>query len=254
MGRIIHIALKIEDLEPATGFYETLFGFRQTGTSHARAHVSRHMTDGALDVALMVYDNEEVHEARLSGAGPCIHHWGIEVENRDATMALIEVNGGTIISEPGEGALKFRAPDGTVAEIVAAGRYKTRREQAGKCRIAHLALQVERLEAATRFYENVFGFERLASERGDGRACRHMTDGNFDLALLASDSQGAAPRIHHWGVEVDAPEAFAQGVIRHGGTMLSQPEADPITLRCPDGVLVQIARVGEFQQWRQGWT
>jgi len=34
-----------------------------------------------------------------------------------------KANGGTIISEPGEGALKFRAPDGTVAEIVGAGRY-----------------------------------------------------------------------------------------------------------------------------------
>jgi lactoylglutathione lyase len=253
MGRIIHIALKIEDLEPATGFYETVFGFRQTGTSHARGHVSRHMTDGALDVALMVYDNEEVHEARLSGVGPCIHHWGIEVENRDATVALIEATGGTIISEPGEGALKFRAPDGTVAEIVAAGRYKTHREAAGKCRIAHLSLQVQDLEAATRFYENVFGFERLATVRRDHHISRHMTDGNFDLALLASpDGEGAVPRIHHWGIEVDDSEAFAQDIIRYGGTKLPQPEAGPITLRCPDGILVQIARTGTFQQQRQG--
>jgi hypothetical protein len=37
---------------------------------------------------------------------------------RDSYVAKIEANGGTIISEPGEGALKFRAPDGTVAEIV----------------------------------------------------------------------------------------------------------------------------------------
>jgi lactoylglutathione lyase len=35
----------------------------------------------------------------------------------------------TIISEPGEGALKFRAPDGTVAEIVGAGRYKKSAEK-----------------------------------------------------------------------------------------------------------------------------
>ena len=52
------------------------------------------------------------------------HIWGIEVEDRDAYAAKIEASGGTIISRPGEGALKFRAPDGTVAEIVAAGRYK----------------------------------------------------------------------------------------------------------------------------------
>jgi hypothetical protein len=65
----------------------------------------------------------------LSGPGPCIHHWGIEVEDRDSYVAKIEANGGTIISEPGEGALKFRAPDGTVAEIVGAGRYNKKKAE-----------------------------------------------------------------------------------------------------------------------------
>ena len=77
------------------------------------------------DLALMVYDSEEVEEAKLSGPGPCIHHWGIEVEDRDAYAAKIQAAGGTILSRPGEGALKFRAPDGTVAEITAAGRHIT---------------------------------------------------------------------------------------------------------------------------------
>jgi hypothetical protein len=79
--------------------------------------------------ALMVYDREDVEEAQLSGPGPCIHHWGIEVEDRDSYVAKIEANGGTIISEPGEGALKFRAPDGTVAEIVEAGRYNKKKAE-----------------------------------------------------------------------------------------------------------------------------
>ena len=98
MPRIVHIAIKVDDLEKATKFY------------------------------LMIYDSEDVKEAQLSGPGPCIHHWGIEVEDRDSYVAKIKASGGTIISEPGEGALKFRAPDGTVAEIVGAGRYKTKAE------------------------------------------------------------------------------------------------------------------------------
>ena len=130
MARIVHIAIKVDDLEKATRFYEDVFGFRQTKTGHARGHVSRHMTDGNIDLALMVYDNENVEEAQLSGPGPCIHHWGIEVDDRDAYVAKITANGGTIISRPGEGALKFRAPDGTVAEIVAAGRYKEKPDKA----------------------------------------------------------------------------------------------------------------------------
>src|SRR5262249_43186597 len=68
-------------------------------------------------------------EAQLSGPVPCIHHWGIEVEDRDSYVAKIKANGGTIISKPGEGALKFRAPDGTVAEIVGAGRYEKKAEK-----------------------------------------------------------------------------------------------------------------------------
>ena len=129
MPRIVHIAIKVDDLEKATKFYEDVFGFRQTDTGYARGHTSRPMTDGNIDLALMVYDSEDVDEAQLSGPGPCIHHWGIEVEDRDACIARIKANGGTIISHPDAGALKFRAPDGTVAEIVAAGRYKTKEQQ-----------------------------------------------------------------------------------------------------------------------------
>ena len=129
MPRIVHIAIKVDDLEKATKFYEEVFGFRQTSTGYARGHVSRHLTDGNIDLALMVYDSEDVEEAQLSGPGPCIHHWGIEVEDRDSYIAKIEANGGTIISEPGEGALKFRAPDGTVAEIVGAGRYNKKKAE-----------------------------------------------------------------------------------------------------------------------------
>ena len=131
MPRIVHIAIKVDDLEKATKFYEEVFGFRQTSTGYARGHVSRHLTDGNIDLALMVYDSEDVEEAQLSGPGPCIHHWGIEVEDRDSYVAKIEANGGTIISEPGEGALKFRAPDGTVAEIVGAGRYNKKKGKKG---------------------------------------------------------------------------------------------------------------------------
>jgi lactoylglutathione lyase len=128
MPRIVHIALKVPDLEKATQFYSSVFGFKETKTSHDRGHVSRHMTDGNIDLALMVYDSEDVEEAKLSGPGPCIHHWGIEVDDRDATAAQIEAGGGKIISREEGNAWKFRAPDGTVAEIVKAGRYKKKPE------------------------------------------------------------------------------------------------------------------------------
>ncbi|MBM3599091.1 MAG: VOC family protein [Alphaproteobacteria bacterium] len=123
MPRIVHIALKVRDLEAATRFYEDVFGFKQKFTGRNGEHVSRHMSDGNIDLALMEYDSEDSKEALLAGTGPCIHHWGIEVDDRDAYAEKIRKHGGTILSKPEVNALKFRAPDGTVAEIVRTGRY-----------------------------------------------------------------------------------------------------------------------------------
>ena len=125
MARIVHLAIKVDNLDEATKFYEDVFGFRQLKTGRNGAHISRHMTDGAIDLALMVYDSEDSPEAQLAGPGPRLHHWGIEVDDQGDYAEKIKAAGGTILSKPGAGALKFRAPDGTIAEVVAEGRYKT---------------------------------------------------------------------------------------------------------------------------------
>jgi predicted enzyme related to lactoylglutathione lyase len=63
MPRIVHIAIKVENLEDATKFYEDVFGFQQVATERNDQHVSRHMTDGYIDLALMIYDSENAPEA-----------------------------------------------------------------------------------------------------------------------------------------------------------------------------------------------
>jgi len=125
MARIVHLAIKVDNLEEATKFYEDVFGFKQLKTGRNGAHISRHLTDGAIDLALMVYDSEDAPEAQLAGPGPRLHHWGVEVDDQAGYAEKIKAAGGTILSKPGAGALKFRAPDGTIAEVVATGRYKT---------------------------------------------------------------------------------------------------------------------------------
>jgi lactoylglutathione lyase len=131
MPRINHVALKVTDLEAATRFYENVFGFRQVKTGRSRGHISRHLTDGYLDLALMVYDSEQDEEARLVGEGPAIHHFGIEVDDRRSFIEKIEANGGALLSPPDAGTVKFRAPDGTIAEIMDPGRYEKIREEPG---------------------------------------------------------------------------------------------------------------------------
>ena len=124
MPRIVHIALKVDDLEKATEFYEKGFGFTEMETGQVRDHTSRHLTDGTIDLALIKYDSEESAEARASGLGPCIHHFAIEVDDMAKSAADLAKFGCEIISDPGVIPIKFRAPGGTVAELVPVGRYK----------------------------------------------------------------------------------------------------------------------------------
>jgi len=131
MARINHVALKVSDIEAATKFYENVFGFRQVSTGRSRGHVSRHLTDGYVDLALMVYDSEDDEEARMVGEGPAIHHFGIEVDDRQGFIDKIKANGGTLLSSPDSGTVKFRSPDGTIAEIVDVGRYEKMRDGQG---------------------------------------------------------------------------------------------------------------------------
>ena len=124
MPRIVHLALKVEDLEKASRFYERLFGFQRVDEGRVRDHTSRHLSDGAIDLALIAYHQDSA-EALLSGKGPCIHHFGIEVEDPEASVRELEATGCEILSPPGELPVKFRDPSGLVAELVPVGRYKT---------------------------------------------------------------------------------------------------------------------------------
>ena len=123
-GKIVHIALKVNDLDSSSKFYEDVFGFRVVTTHDGgNGHVSRHMTDGNIDLALMQYESENAKEATLSGAGPCIHHWGAEVDDVRLAAEKIKQFGGEIFSPLDAGVVKFRAPDGTIAELVQKDRY-----------------------------------------------------------------------------------------------------------------------------------
>lgn len=130
MNRIVHLALKVDDLEKSTEFYEKVFGFREVETTKTRDHLSRHLTDGQLDFALIKYDaGTQSAESKAAGEGPCIHHFAVEVDDLEHATRQIKSYGCEIISDPGVIPVKFRAPGGTVAEIVPAGRYK---QPAGK--------------------------------------------------------------------------------------------------------------------------
>jgi lactoylglutathione lyase len=141
MSRIVHLALKVEDLERTTEFYQKVFGFVEMNTEKVRDHTSRHLSDGVLDVALIRYDaGTESAESRAAGAGPCIHHFAVEVDSIEAATRQVQSYGCEIISDPGVVPVKFRAPGGTVCELVPKGRYtKPKAKAAPKKRAARKA-------------------------------------------------------------------------------------------------------------------
>jgi lactoylglutathione lyase len=125
MSRIVHLALKVDDLERTTRFYREVFGFAEMSTDRVRDHTSRHLSDGTIDLALIQYDaGTQSAESRAAGEGPCIHHFAVEVPDIRAAESRIRALGCEIISDPGVVPVKFRAPGGTVCELVPEGRYK----------------------------------------------------------------------------------------------------------------------------------
>jgi len=135
MPKITHIALKVNDIDETSRFYETVFGFAHVNTVHREgtrgSHVSRHLSDGTMDLTLMQYEHEDADEADFSGPAPCIHHFGIEVDDVEAFAKALTAAGGEVLSAPGKLPVKFRAPGGPVAEVVPRGRYKKNTIEAG---------------------------------------------------------------------------------------------------------------------------
>lgn len=124
MSRIVHLSLKVDDIEKTGDFYKKMFNFQDAETKKTRDHTSRHMTDGEIDFTLIKYDAGTTSaESTASGDGPCIHHFAVEVEDLEQSTKDIQSFGCEVISDPGVIPVKFRDPGGTIAELVEMGRY-----------------------------------------------------------------------------------------------------------------------------------
>jgi len=118
MPRIAHLAMKVEDIDKASDFFNKVFGFTQITVPGLRSTV-RYMSDGNVHIA--------INQARAANpaAGkaaerPCIDHFGIEVDNVAESTADAGKFGCKVISEPGK-VLKVRDPAGIPLEIIGAG-------------------------------------------------------------------------------------------------------------------------------------
>ena len=121
---ITHIALKVDDVERASKFWQEVFGFKLTASYYQRDHLSVHLTDGAIDLALVHFGDAQTGAAKAAGAAPCIHHFGIDVPEAemDRYCAAVRDAGCEFISDPGARTVKFRFPKGGgIGEIAPMG-------------------------------------------------------------------------------------------------------------------------------------
>jgi lactoylglutathione lyase len=125
MPRITHIAIKVDSLDEACKLYENVFGFKRLMDEPSPGHVSRHLTDGAIVLSLLQYESEDSPEAMLAGRGPCIHHFGLEVDDPNAFRSALKDAGCEILTGsiaefegPKKEPIKFRTSHGIIAEIL----------------------------------------------------------------------------------------------------------------------------------------
>ena len=258
MGRIVHLALKVDEVEKTGEFYKKVFGFQDAETNKTRDHISRHMTDGEIDFTLLQYDaGTQSAESKAAGDGPCIHHFAIEVDDVVAATEHLKSYGCEIVSDPGVMPVKFRAPGGTIAELVQIGRYKKVAGGHKTDRIVHLALKVDEIERTGDFYQQVFGFRDSETKKTRDHMSRHMTDGKIDFALLKYDADtqsaeskaaGDGPCIHHFAVEVEDIEKSTAQIKANGADIVSDPGVIPVKFRAPGGTIAELVPLGRYQR------
>lgn len=123
-NKITHIALKVDDVARASKFWQDVFGFKLTASYHQRDHLSVHLTDGTIDLALVHFGGADTEAAKAAGDVPCIHHFGIDVpeEEMERYQTALRDAGCQFISDPGARTVKFRFPKGGgIGEIAPTG-------------------------------------------------------------------------------------------------------------------------------------
>jgi catechol 2,3-dioxygenase-like lactoylglutathione lyase family enzyme len=124
MARIVHIAMKVDDLDGTADFYEKVFSLPAAGKSRSEDRSRRAVSDGNINLTFLKYDSEESPMAKAVGEGPCIHHFAVEVDDLEKYVSQAREFGCEILSDPAKAPVKLRIPGGPIMEIVPEGRYR----------------------------------------------------------------------------------------------------------------------------------
>ncbi|WP_118135961.1 VOC family protein [Oceanicella sp. SM1341] len=123
-------------------------------------------------------------------------------------------------------------------------------------RLRHIAIMVKDLDAATKFYRDVFEFEYAGSETIGAGTANYLTDGVINLALLhfsdkTPEEMAAMAGLNHFGIQVDDVAKYEERINDAGGCFFfelagsKQGNAER-KYKDPEGVVFDVSK--------HGWT
>jgi len=216
---------------------------QSNGKTIRSGYVAHHLNDGLIDFTLIKFEDQEHADVGSSLTHTGLHHFGIEDRDPESAAVRIREHGGEMLSVAGTLPVKFRAPGGIVAEVIPEGRFtaeriinaakaaKRREDESGKPivrsgvaalaihdgpvprdsqipHISQLVLLVDDCAQVADFFQNVFGFEKIAAP-GDASSV-YITDGKVSLAINKRNAAGGAATaaaskscIHHFSIKAD---------------------------------------------------
>ena len=113
MGRIVHLAMRVDDIDKTSDFFAKVFGFTQVKVPGLRDTV-RYVTDGTVHIAI-----NKAAAGTGENEGKC-DHFGVEVEDVAKCATEADKYGCEVVTGAGR-LFKFRAPGGIVVEPVPKG-------------------------------------------------------------------------------------------------------------------------------------
>jgi catechol 2,3-dioxygenase-like lactoylglutathione lyase family enzyme len=111
--------------------------------------------------------------------------------------------------------------------------------------IQHLAIRTDDPEKLARYYEEVFGWERLRTSKGGGV---HLSDGHINIAILKKyDTAGG---VDHFGVKIDSLNEVQPGLAKYDIVLEGRPanRAAEMRIADPDGNEIDLSVTGFLEK------
>ena len=120
MAKLRHLAIACQDPDTMAEFYRKAFGFKEVRRGDGPLAYGIHLSDGVIDLAILRCKTDQIGKG-MDYTG--MHHFGVLVEDIDATAQKLEALGGKHYMENdrdtrmGAYEMKFYGPEGVLFDI-----------------------------------------------------------------------------------------------------------------------------------------